>query len=163
MTDVRKKLMCGAIGLAILLLIGGTTFLGDRLLNSEQIKAVTENKDNPTPEQQAIIDTDFETKEVITKSELMRYKDVYNMMHEMANGKIIARDGKIWGIQPMTQDRIEACRNALLRIDPDHKELFEILDSWESKDYSNCVDQHNYIWALLGGTVGEAVRLRNDE
>ncbi len=82
------------------------------------------------------------------------------MMHEMANTKIVAEDGMIWGLQPMTKDRIIAVRTALKKNDPSHKRLFEILDRWENKDFTQGVEDHNYLWKLLDGNVGKAVRLR---
>lgn len=36
------------------------------------------------------------------------------------------------------------------------KKLREIVVRWQQGDFSQIVDDHNYVWDLLGGTVGRA-------
>lgn len=155
---MKEYIKWGVISLIIIAFIGGITFFTWRLFfyknNVEKIE------DNPTTEQKVIIDQEFETKETIAAEELEDKVSIYTMMHEMANTKIVAEDGMIWGLQPMTKDRIIAVRTALKKNDPSHKRLFEILDRWENKDFSQGVEDHNYLWKLLDGNVGKAVRLR---
>lgn len=155
---MKEYIKWGVIALIIITFVGGITFFISRLFfnkdNAEKIE------DNPTTEQKVIIDQEFETKEVIGGEELDDKTKIYTMMHEMANTKIVAEDGMIWGLQPMTKDRIAAIREALKKKDPNNKRLFEILDRWENKDFSQGVEDHNYLWKLLDGTVGKAVRLR---
>lgn len=155
---MKEYIKWGVISLIIIAFIGGITFFTWRLFfyknNVEKIE------DNPTTEQKVIIDQEFETKETIAAEELEDKVSIYTMMHEMANTKIVAEDGMIWGLQPMTKDRIIAVRTALKKNDPSHKRLFEILDRWENKDFTQGVEDHNYLWKLLDGNVGKAVRLR---
>lgn len=155
---MKQYIKWGVISLIIIIFVGGITFFISRLFfykdNAEKIE------DNPTTEQKVIIDQEFETKEAIAAEELDNKVTIYTMMHEMANTKIVAEDGMIWGLQPMTKDRIIAVRTALKKKDPNNKRLFEILDRWENKDFSQGVEDHNYLWKLLDGNVGKAVRLR---
>jgi len=155
---MKEYIKWGIISLIIITFVGGITFFTWRLFfyknNVEKIE------DNPTTEQKVIIDQEFETKETIAVEELVDKVSIYTMMHEMANTKIVAEDGMIWGLQPMTKDRIIAVRTALKKNDPSHKRLFEILDRWENKDFTQGVEDHNYLWKLLDGNVGKAVRLR---
>ncbi|SHK03065.1 hypothetical protein SAMN05444401_0419 [Clostridium amylolyticum] len=155
---MKEYIKWGVISLIIITFVGGITFFTWRLFfyknNVEKIE------DNPTTEQKVIIDQEFETKETIAVEELVDKVSIYTMMHEMANTKIVAEDGMIWGLQPMTKDRIIAVRTALKKNDPSHKRLFEILDRWENKDFTQGVEDHNYLWKLLDGNVGKAVRLR---
>lgn len=82
-------------------------------------------------------------------------------MHRMANTKIIAIDEQIWGEEDMSQNNI----NKLLLIvsKSNFKEKYSlliILNRWKKGDFSRIVEDHNYVWGLLGGTIGRAVKGR---
>ena len=36
------------------------------------------------------------------------------------------------------------------------------LTKWKKGDFSNAVEVHNYVWAMLNGNVGKAEALDND-
>ena len=86
---------------------------------------------------------------------------VYIKMHEMINGKIVAKDGLIWNVQDMSQDNFN---DLVTKINynnyPDKDVLLAYIDSWKKGDFSNAVDQHNYIWEKLGGKDGKAIGLK---
>lgn len=86
---------------------------------------------------------------------------IYDEMHKMANTKIDAEDGKIWGRLEITEERVDALIKKVEGSDFDDKgTLLEILKRWKKQDFSNCVQDHNYVWNQLGGTVGKACSLR---
>jgi hypothetical protein len=119
-------------------------------------------KDNPTPEQKKIIEMPFDSSDKAVSSEISDKDAVLSTMHQMANTKIIAEDGLIWGLKAMTKERVENMKDGLKKteLDSDTK-LVEMLDRWAKQDFSNCVEDHNYIWDhYLHGTVGKAVKLR---
>ena len=88
--------------------------------------------------------------------------NIYDIMHKMANSKIIAKDGQVWGRLPMNKREIQTLEQAVEKIDyPDREYLLRVLNNWESGDFSNCVTEHNYVWNKLGGTIGEAYKLKN--
>ena len=37
------------------------------------------------------------------------------------------------------------------------------LTKWKKGDFSNAVKVHNYVWEMLGGNVGKAEELDNDQ
>jgi len=88
--------------------------------------------------------------------------NIYDIMHKMANSKIIAKDGQVWGRLPMNKKEIQTLEQTVEKIDyPDREYLLRVLNNWESGDFSNCVTEHNYVWNKLGGTIGEAYKLKN--
>jgi len=89
--------------------------------------------------------------------------NIYNMMHKMANSKIIAKDGQVWGTLPMKIEDIAALKETILKINySDRDYLLEVLSRWEKGDFTHCVEEHNYFWNKLGGTIGEAYKLKNN-
>jgi hypothetical protein len=86
-------------------------------------------------------------------------------MHKMANARIIAVDGEVWGEEPMDPEVINGLLLAAKAYEHDPSntwapDAIEILERWKTGDFSKCVEDHNYVWGLLDGTVGEAACLR---
>lgn len=83
-------------------------------------------------------------------------------IHEMANTLIVAEDGKIRGKHKITQ---EYCNYLILECMicqyKNKDEFISILVRFRKGDYSNAVRDHNYVWGLLDGEVGLAVRLNS--
>lgn len=89
--------------------------------------------------------------------------NIYDIMHKMANSKIIAKDGQVWGALPMEKSKIIVLKQTVEKIDyPDREYLLEVLDRWENGDFSQCVEEHNYFWNKLNGTIGEAIKLKEN-
>lgn len=86
---------------------------------------------------------------------------IFNTMHQIANSKIVAEDGLVWGeIQP-TQAVVDGLIKDVNSTDyGDKNYLLEILNRWKNGDFSKCVEEHNYLWNKLGGEVGKAKSLR---
>ena len=40
--------------------------------------------------------------------------------------------------------------------------MLEVLTRWENNDFSQAVEEHNYFWRKLGGTVGKAISLKEE-
>jgi hypothetical protein len=88
-------------------------------------------------------------------------RETFKKMHEMANTKIVAEDGLIWGeIQPTEEEVSSLIQKVTNSNYEDKDKLLEILNRWKSGDFSNCVDEHNFMWKKLGGQVGKASKLR---
>lgn len=90
-----------------------------------------------------------------------------NNIHRMANVKIIAQDSHVWGRQVMSNDEIDMCIRYLLanpNIDRriNVNELIQYLNEWKAKDYSHSVEMHNMTWEYLEGTVGRAIKLKDE-
>lgn len=84
----------GAIGFGSIVLIGLIIFVVLRFGGQDKVPIT----DKPTSEQQVIIDKEFNIPEQIKPEELNTKDKVFVMIHEMANTKIIAVDGQIWGL-----------------------------------------------------------------
>jgi hypothetical protein len=158
---MRGKIIRGCIGLVFIMLLVGAGYFGVKLLISDVKGVKIEIKDNPTTEQQAIIDKEWEATEVINNEELANAKAVYNTLHEMANSKIISGDGKVWGVKSVTKQRVEAVKRAVADLKIEDAKINDMLSRWGNQDFTQAVDEHNYIWSYyLHGNVGRAVKLR---
>ena len=102
------------------------------------------------------------TKSKVVSNKSLEY-EIYDKMHRMANTKIEAVDGEVWGEIEIT---VELCDRLINKIKDSNlkalekNKLVEILNRWKNVDFSNCVEEHNYVWSKLGGTVGKAKSLR---
>lgn len=163
---MKRNLIRAVIILALVLVIGALLFLIIGLLfpksNLLDVPGmIAEIKDKPTMEQKAIISADFEGPDDLTEDNLSTREEVVSAIHMMANSKIIAGDGQIWGIKRITRSAIDKIRAAMKKQEIGDEELNAMLSRWEKQDYSQCVADHNYVWRnYLRGTVGEAVKLR---
>jgi hypothetical protein len=164
--NMKKNLIRGAIALAIIIIVGGTYLFISNLFfpkdNTGGISGIiAEMKDNPTPEQLAIINADFLEEDTLMAEDVKTERDVYDTIHMMANSKIIAGDGMIWGLRKITKNRVEQVQKAIQEHDITDPRIVEMLNRWINQDFSQCVQDHNYIWEVyLNGQVGKAVRLR---
>lgn len=95
--------------------------------------------------------------------QLQQYKDVINLMHKMANNLVEADDH--WGYEDMSMKNINKAYVELNKLpDTDIRQgLFDILDKWSNLDFKTIDKDHNYVWILLNGTVGEATGILDDK
>lgn len=86
-------------------------------------------------------------------------RNIYDIMHQMANTLIIADD--IWGYIRITPDRIDYLEDYIAQSDFDDKNIMlGILERWKDGDFSKGVSEHDYFWRKLDGTIGKAISLR---
>lgn len=79
----------------------------------------------------------------------------------MSNSKIVAEDNQIWGRLPMNSNDISTLKNLIEKVDyKDRDYMLEVLSRWENNDFSQAVEEHNYFWKKLGGTVGKAISIK---
>lgn len=84
---------------------------------------------------------------------------LYEKVHLMVNSIIIAEDGEIWGTSEISRDGIGQLTQELKGHDDYlHGELLK----WLDLDFSNGVEVHNYVWDKLGGTIGKAKELNEE-
>jgi hypothetical protein len=163
---MREKLIRGSIGVVSILLLVGLGYFGVKVFLSDfkvakvTDKPTTEQQSVIDKEQQAIIDKEWEAIEVIDKSELDTPEDVYVMLHQMANTLIVAGDGQIKGLKPVTKQRVESVKQAVIDLKIKDTKINDMLSNWEKQDFSNGVKEHNYVWSkYLSGSIGKAVDL----
>lgn len=116
---------------------------------------------------QAVQIKQIETKQVIIKKndDTQKITDgelaVYNTMHKMINTKIVAGDGKIWGEIEITTDKCNQLINDVSKSGySDKLTLLQFLTRWKDKNFKSGVEEHNYLWDGLNGTIGKAKSLR---
>ncbi|RDU34638.1 hypothetical protein DRW41_22410 [Neobacillus piezotolerans] len=106
----------------------------------------------------------FLFKEVLTKEQIekkypldMSEDSMQNTLHEMTHQKIKA--DKKWGLTPLTLERIER----LLVVVESNQSTYEkedayleMLNDWKIGNFNGIDLDHDTIWTLQDGTVGEA-------
>ncbi|MED1562246.1 hypothetical protein AJ85_08635 [Alkalihalobacillus alcalophilus ATCC 27647 = CGMCC 1.3604] len=111
-------------------------------------------EDESEPIIQAIEGEDIEALLPLSMTE----ESVQNRIHHMSHGYIHARQK--WGKFEVTKERLGRLIEVIEENDYENEELYlEILTRWTDGDFSNAVEDHNAIWRLQNGTVGEALRL----
>jgi len=86
-------------------------------------------------------------------------KDVYDDMHRMANTKIVADE--VWGEDEINEERLNKVIMEVMKSSFNDKEkLLTMLHNWKTGNFNNAVEEHNYLWEKLGGTVGKAKALK---
>jgi len=79
----------------------------------------------------------------------------------MSNTKIVAEDNQIWGMIEMDPEYIASLKSLIEKVDyKDRDYMLDVLTRWENNDFFQAVDEHNYFWRKLGGTVGKAISLK---
>lgn len=102
-----------------------------------------------------------ESSESIKDDEYYPVEDIYDILHRMSNTKINAVDNQIWGKIEITTENISNIKGLIEKVDYSDKDyMLEVLNRWENNDFSNAVEEHNYFWKKLGGTVGKATSLK---
>jgi hypothetical protein len=82
-------------------------------------------------------------------------KSVYEFAHNMTNGLI--RADAIWAVLPMDKINIDKLYRIVNYYNiPNKDTLLGIIDKWKKCDFNDIVQDHNYFWNILKGTVGEA-------
>jgi hypothetical protein len=95
----------------------------------------------------------------------MEEEAVQQAIHDMSHQKVKA-DSK-WGAMQITPDRIRRLMDVVEANEVSYKHsgiYLDILERWSEGDFTSAARDHNSIWKLQGGTVGEAKgRLSEEE
>lgn len=91
-------------------------------------------------------------------------KEFLSRMHKMANTVIVPEDGEVWGRIEITNEQCNGMILTAKASDFKYKDKYvEILERWKKGDYSKAVEEHNFVWNLLGGTKGKAKAVINSK
>lgn len=149
--------------LVLVFLAAGAYFVGRLMVDSEgkDSGSVPVDQEEKTEEETT---SAFFKEDKVDEKDLNSKEKVYKMIHVMANTIIIAENDQIWGKKPITKDRVEAVMKAMEELDITDEKLLGTLKRWEEQDYSEGVEDHNYVWRkYLDGTIGKAIKLREDK
>ena len=88
--------------------------------------------------------------------------EAIKLIHSLAN-TLIKAEYK-WQCSEVTPKTIKLAIKGVEKIsdDYDRMHLRNSLAKWKRGDFSNAVEVHNYVWAMLNGNVGKAEALDND-
>ncbi|WP_052356799.1 DUF6241 domain-containing protein [[Clostridium] dakarense] len=91
-------------------------------------------------------------------------EETINLIHEMANGIIVARDYSR-GYTEISPKTIDAALKGVENMSDESSKsyLYNELKKWEAGNFENGVELHNYVWRALNGEVGEAIGLHYGE
>lgn len=83
-------------------------------------------------------------------------------IHKMSHQKVIA-DTK-WGFHEITDERIYWLLEGMAELQLEYADVYQrILAKWADGDFLEVDNDHNTIWKLQGGTVGEATGILSEE
>ncbi|MBM7605411.1 hypothetical protein JOC75_003434 [Metabacillus crassostreae] len=129
-------------------------------VSSSQVveKGDVDNEENKDSTNETIVTGNPFGKGTSTLSE----EDILNYMHGMSHQKVIAEEK--WLHYEMTSERIQYLINEIESGDYENEEKYlSILNKWKEGDFSEADKDHNIIWRLQGGTVGEATGVMSAE
>lgn len=93
--------------------------------------------------------------------EVREESEMWSELHKMINTKIVADE--VWGLTNITPELCDVLLAEVTQSEYQHKEaMLKMLANWRDGDFRNAVEEHNYLWELLGGTVGEATGLTEE-
>ncbi|MFD3447176.1 DUF6241 domain-containing protein [Microbacteriaceae bacterium 4G12] len=88
---------------------------------------------------------------------------IIDSMHKMLHQKVLAPEKK--DFIAMSPENIKKLIRILEESDKltNRDEYLNILGKWEKGDFSQAVEEHNFVWQRAGGEVGKAYQLANKE
>ncbi|WP_223637767.1 DUF6241 domain-containing protein [Planococcus sp. 4-30] len=87
---------------------------------------------------------------------------LWAMMHKMTHQKVIASEK--WGLIRMNDESIAKAEEILIASDFKSKEdLLQIIERWKNGQFDQVDDEHNFIWGMQGGSIGEARGILTEE
>lgn len=85
---------------------------------------------------------------------------VQNKIHNMSHQKVQAEEK--WGHEQITKPKVDRLLEVVKANETNYEHeatYIKILERWADGDFSNAVEDHNAVWKLQEGTIGEAYRL----
>ncbi|EOO14333.1 MULTISPECIES: PRK06770 family protein [Bacillus cereus group] len=89
--------------------------------------------------------------------------EIISTMHRMVHQKVKSSDK--WGFIEMTNKEIRSAKNAV-ESSTNFKykaKLLSTLERWEKGDFSQTVEDHNFLWEIQGGDTGKATERLSPE
>lgn len=132
-----------------------------------QVNDVFQNENSVLQNENSVLQNEMEVSQAPVSSvdqsttpiEIRSENEIYKEMHKMANTKIVA--DQVWGEIDIIEERVNALISEISQSSYDDKDkLIHILENWKSGNFSDAVEEHNYLWEWLGGTVGKAYKLK---
>ncbi|WP_163093098.1 PRK06770 family protein [Bacillus cereus] len=89
--------------------------------------------------------------------------EIISTMHKMVHQKV--KSSEKWGFVEMTKKEISNVKRDIENSTGfQYKmKLFSIINRWEKGDFSQTVEEHNFLWGLQGGDTGKATERLSPE
>ena len=154
------------VGIGVYFYTSNNTIQNVAGTEKEKVADVNEDSNKDISETNDLPASDSETEsELIEEFPIdMSESDIQSAIHHMSHTKVYAEEK--WGYLVPSQGKIDRLLEVVKENSDEyiHSELYiSILERWSAGDFSNAVEDHNDIWDLQGGTIGEATRLLTEE
>jgi hypothetical protein len=86
-------------------------------------------------------------------------------IHEMCNSIVVADLNARWDAGKITQDEIDRVYDTAYALDINDKDragFIAIAERWKKHDFSKAVEDHNFVWGMLGGSIGKATEINEE-
>ncbi|MGK0534668.1 PRK06770 family protein [Bacillus sp. 'calajunan'] len=102
-------------------------------------------------------------KKVAEESPQASEGEIISTMHKMVHQKV--KSSEKWGFLEMTKKEIfNVKRDIENSTGFQYKmKLFSIINRWEKGDFSQTVEEHNFLWEIQGGDTGKATERLSPE
>ena len=126
---------------------------------------VSDKQDNAENSKSAQVSDEKAMKESTQKMEGLEFAEsvpkdasenaLWAMMHKMTHQKVVASEK--WGLIRMNDESIAKAEEILLASDFNSREdLLQIIERWKNGQFDQVDEEHNFIWGMQGGSIGEA-------
>ncbi|ADU28847.1 DUF6241 domain-containing protein [Evansella cellulosilytica] len=163
----RMQVVSIVLLVIVLIAVAAYSFLGNEDRNDVHVSDKNEDVEEiiiSEPAEEEVIVGNVPTKEEVEEEFPLNLPEhaVQNFIHWMSHQKVAA-DQK-WGKMLITDERITRIIEVIEANNYDHEDVYtSILTRWQVGDFSQAVEDHNTIWRLQNGTIGEATRLLTPE
>lgn len=138
----------GFLGVILLDILDQKPISSSQVVSKEE--STSPSSQNTTKAEEKITDNPFGP-----NNSTLSAKEILVYMHGMSHQKVVAEEK--WVHYEMTNERIQFLISVVESGSYENEELFlDILNRWAEGDFSKADKDHNEIWSLQGGTVGEA-------
>ncbi|KAB2387632.1 DUF6241 domain-containing protein [Bacillus toyonensis] len=89
--------------------------------------------------------------------------EIISTMHRMVHQKV--KSSEKWGFIEMTNKEIRSAKEAVESSTnfKNKSKLLATLERWEKGDFSQTVEEHNFLWEIQGGDTGKATERLSPE
>jgi len=121
------------------------------IVGGKKLLAYVEKENKNIQTQQAANEKE---KKVAEESPQVSEGEIISTMHKMVHQKV--KSSEKWGFVEMTNKEISNVKRDIENSKGfQYKmKLFSIINRWEKGDFSQTVEEHNFLWSLQGGDTG---------
>ncbi|MGD2276366.1 PRK06770 family protein [Bacillus wiedmannii] len=127
------------------------------IVGGKKLLAYVEKENKNIQTQQAANEKE---KKVAEEAPQISEGEVISTMHKMVHQKV--KSSEKWGFVEMTNKEISFYIENSTGFQYKMK-LFSIINRWEKGDFSQTVEEHNFLWSLQGGDTGKATERLSPE